>query len=404
MASAEYPLEGIRITDFGQVWAGPILSGLLANMGAEVIKIETRKRLDSVRLGPDNVERDPEKDPWFQCINRNKLSITVDFSDERGVALLKKLVKISHVVSENFSPGVLKRHGLDYDSLVKIKPDLIMVALPGAGSFGPMADLVTYGPSIVGLCGYDRMVGYEGERVLGMQQPYADVVAALYGAYSVLAAINHQQETGEGQYIELCQWEAATAVMGEALMESVMNGRNPGTLGNVQPGMAPHNNYPCQGQDKWVSIAIKTDDEWGAFCRAIGSPEWAKEERFADGFLRWQNRKEMDRLVGEWTRGRTHYEVTELLQKAGVAAAPCLSMDERLEDPHFQDRQAFVPIEHPVIGTGWVTSIPWKMSDTPGGVRTPAPLIGQHNQYVFGELLKMSQDEINYLVQEKVIY
>ncbi|RLG33496.1 CoA transferase, partial [Methanosarcinales archaeon] len=185
----EFALEGYRVVDFGWVAAGPILGSMLANMGAEVIKVESRTRLDSMRLSPDNLEKDPEKDPWFHSINRNKMSITVDMAKPKGVELLKNLVKKSDIVIENFSPKVMPKFGLEYESLRKVNPKIIMVSLPATGREGPLSDVITYGMSLQGLCGLDGIVGYEGERVLGMQQAYCDWLSAIIGAYGVVAAL-----------------------------------------------------------------------------------------------------------------------------------------------------------------------------------------------------------------------
>lgn len=399
-----YPLETKRVVDFGQGWAGPLVGTILADMGAQVIKVESRKRVDSQRLTPDNVERDPDKDPWFQTVNRNKLSITVDFGTDRGSSLLRRLVAISNVVIENFSPGVMKRHGLDYDSLKHIKDDIIMISMPGAGSYGPLSDIVTYGPSILGLSGYDCMVGYYGERVLGMQQAYADVNAALHGAFAVVAALRHFELTGEGQHIELAQWEAATSILGEAILGYVMNGRSLSTQGNRRNTWVPHNNYRCKGEDQWVSLSVRTETEWRNLCKAMGDPDWTKDDRFADAYERAKNEEELDRLISEWTASQTHYEVTAILQEAGVAATPCLDVEQRLFDAHFQERKAYTLVEHPALGTRWITSAPWKLSETPGGIIRRAPLLGEHNRYVLGELLGVEQCEIDGLVREKVVY
>ena len=400
----EFALEGYRVVDFGWVAAGPILGSMLANMGAEVIKVESRTRLDSMRLSPDNLDKNPEKDPWFHSIHRNKMSITVDMAKPKGVELLKNLVKKSDIVIENFSPKVMPKFGLEYESLRKVNPKIIMVSLPATGREGPLSDVITYGMSLQGLCGLDGIVGYEGERVLGMQQAYCDWLSAIIGAYGVVAALYYRNKSGKGQFIEVAQMEAAISVMNEPVMDYSMNGRIMGTQGNYSPFMAPHGNYPCQGDDKWVAIAVKTEEEWRSLCKVMGHPPWTEDEKFADRKKRVENRKELDAHISEWTKNYTHYEVMEMLQKVGVAATPCLDMEERFMDPHLQARDVYVPLEHPVTGMEYVTNVPWKMSETPGGIYRPAPQLGQHNDYVFKELLGMSESEIEQLENEKVLY
>ena len=399
-----YPLEGYRIIDFGWAAAAPRATCLLADMGAEVIKVETQKRLDPVRFGPDNLTRDPEKDPLFHSINRNKLSILLDLTHPQGVELIKKLVKISDVVVENFSPGVMKRFGLDYDELKGIKPEIIMISFPGVGREGPLADVVTYGPSLAGLAGLDSMVGYEDERVLGMQQAYADINAALHGAFAIQIALYHRETYAEGQHIEIPQIEALLSTMPEPVMANSITGSIPGTIGNRSNLMAVHNNYPCKGTDKWVSIALLTEQEWKAFCKAIGSPSWTKTDSYADGYRRWVNRKELDQRISEWTMTKMPSEVMEILQKVGVAATPCEDTEDRFLDPHFQERQILIDVEHPSTGVDWVPNVICRLSETPGAIRRPAPRLGEHNDYVFGELLGLTKEEIERLIENKIIF
>lgn len=401
---SQFALDGYRVIDFGWVAAGPILGSLLANMGAEVIKVESRARLDSMRLSPDNLDRDPEKDPWFHSINRNKMSIVVDMSKPKGVDILKKLVKISDIVIENFSPKVMPKFGLDYESLREVNPNIIMVSLPATGREGPLSDVITYGMSLMGLCGFESLVGYEDERVLGMQQAYSDWYASIVGAYAVVAALYFRNRTGEGQFIEVAQMETMLSIMNEPIMEYFMNGRTMGPQGNYNRMMCPHNNYPCKGDDKWVAIAVETEEEWKALCKCMGDPAWARHEKFAELESRQKNRKELDKYISEWTKNYTHYEIMEILQEVGVAATPCLDMEERFHNPHLQAREVYVPLEHPVTGTEFVTNIPWKMSETPGGIYRPAPTMGQHNEYVFKKLLGMSEVEIAQLTEEKIFY
>ena len=399
-----YPLEGYRIIDFGWAAAAPRATCLLADMGAEVIKVETQKRLDPVRFGPDNLTRDPEKDPLFHSINRNKLSILLDLTHPQGVELIKQLVKISDVVVENFSPGVMKRFGLDYDELKGIKPEIIMISFPGVGREGPLADVVTYGPSLAGLAGLDSMVGYEDERVLGMQQAYADINAALHGAFAIQIALYHRETYAEGQHIEIPQIEALLSTMPEPVMANSITGSIPGTIGNRSNLMAVHNNYPCKGTDKWVSIALLTEQEWKAFCKAIGSPSWTKTDSYADGYRRWVNRKELDQRISEWTMTKMPSEVMEILQKVGVAATPCEDTEDRFLDPHFQERQILIDVEHPSTGVDWVPNVICRLSETPGAIRRPAPRLGEHNDYVFRELLGLTKEEIERLIENKIIF
>ncbi len=398
------PLEGYRVIDFGWAAAAPRATCLLADMGAEVVKVETRKRPDPVRFGPDNLTRDPEMDPLFHSINRNKLGILLDLTTSRGIDLIKQLIRISDVVVENFSPGVMQRFTLDYDELKKIRPDIIMISFPGVGREGPLADVVTYGPSLAGLAGLDSLIGYEGERVLGMQQAYADINAALFGAFAVQIGLYHRERYGQGQHIEVAQIEALLSTMPEPIMEAGLSKRILGPMGNVNHMMPVHNNYPCKGEDKWVSIAIFSEKEWQGFCQAIGEPAWTKSEDFADNYKRALNRKKLDGRIAEWTVAKTPGEVMEILQQAGVAAAPCADTEDRYFDPHFQEREIIVNVDHPATGVDFIPKVVCNLNETPGQIRRPAPLLGEHNNYVFGELLGLSENEIEALVENKVIF
>jgi len=418
---AWHPLQGYRVVDFGSAWAGPQMAHIVADMGAEVIKVESRNRIDYGRIGGAASSKDlllktpealvasaPERlelNPVFHLLNRGKLGITVDFTKPKGAELLRELIKRSDVVTDNFTPGVLDKYGLSYESLAEIKQDIIVVSLCFAGHTGPLKGTRGYAPIITALAGLDSVVGYTDESVpCGPNFAYGDHVAAMHGALAILVALIHRNRTGEGQYIDISEWEATTSLLGEPLMEYVMNGRIPGPTGNRDSIMAPHGYYPCKGEGQWVSIAVKTEEEWQNFCQALGNPPWTEEERFGDRYSRLLNQDALDELVGQWTANHSPREVTEILQQAGVAAAPFLISKNQYHDPHFKERGIFVEVNHPKSGREVFYGIPWKLSDTPGEVRASGPLLGQDNEYVFKELLGLSQSDFEHLVEEKVIF
>ena len=406
-------LEGYRIIDFGTAWAGPMTTQLLADMGAEVIKVETRSRLDGLRMGSPIIGDDiaggdegkwPNIQPSFHALNRNKLGITMDIKQPKAMDILKKLVKISDVVCDNFSPGVMARNELDYKSLIKIKPDIITLSLSGLGQHGPYSDATVYAGSIISLAGVSSLIGYYGEPPIGMTaMAYGDSNASIHAAFGILAAIYHRELTGKGQEIDLSEVEAAASLLGTAILDYQMNQRIRTSQGNRDPFMAPHNNYRCEGTDKWVSIAVKTDEEWKNLCQAMGNPEWCENEKFADGLSRWENQEELDKLITTWTRSRTPYEVMEILQKVGVAAVPVMNVEDQYFDPHFKEAQYYTEVEHPLVGLEPLYGIPWHLNKTPGEIYRVAPALGEHNDYVFGELLGLSKEEIEKLVEEKVV-
>ncbi len=410
---AIYPLEGIRVLDFGTAWAGPMAGHILADMGAEVIKVESRSQIDGIRLGRPIVGDDiaggdkgrwADMQPMFHGLNRNKYGITVNLKRPEGMALIKELVKKIDVVMDNSSPGVMKRLGLDYESVRKIKPDIISISLSGLGGYGPFSNATTYAPTITALSGFNSLLGYYGEPVLGgAASAYGDANASIHGAFAVLAALYYRKRTGEGQHIDVAEVEVGTYTLGEAILDYTMNRRIAGPQGNNHPGVAPHNSYRCKGDDRWISIAIKTEEEWKSFCQAIGNPDWAKEQRFADAFSRLNNREELDKLITEWTVNYTPYEAMEILQRAGVAGVPVMNVEDQYFDPHFKERQTFVEVEHPLVGLEVLYGFPFKLSKTPGVIHRVCPSLGEHNDYVFRELLGLSQDEIDQLIKDKVL-
>ncbi len=401
-----FALEGVRVADFGWAWAGAYVGTLLAFMGAEVIKIESRKRIDYSRVRSISTGQwfyDLDRSTVFNTINLNKLGITLDLSRPKGVALAKLIVKVSDVVIQNMRPGAMERLGLGYDALREIKPDIIYLSSSARGSIGPESQYVGYAPNFAALGGISHITGYAGGAPARLHGE-VDLLSATTSAFAILTALIYRTRTGKGQHIDLSSSEVISALLGEVLLDYTMNGNIRSRNGNSDDIMAPHNCYRCKGEDKWVSIAIGTDEEWKAFCQAIGNPQWTEDERFGDTFSRWRNKGELDRLIGEWTATRTHYEVMETLQKVGVAAMPSLSSQELFDNSHLKERGYWLEVDHPMIGRQVVAAPPWKLSATPAMVRHPSPLVGEHNHYVLGELLGMSPDEIAALIEEKVIY
>ncbi len=400
------PLEGIRIADFTWAWAGPYGTMLLGFMGAEVIKIESRRRPDHSRMrslatGPSMAG--PDHATIFNDINLGKMSTTLDLGKPEGVELAKRVVSISDVAAENFRPGVMERLGLGYDALKEVKPDIIMLSSSALGGTGPERHYVGYAPTFASLGGQAYITGYPNGSPIPLMGS-TDLRSATTTAFAILAAIYHRARTGEGQHIDLSSTEAISVLIGETILDYTMNHRVPFRKGNDDEIMAPHNCYPCQGDNSWVSIAVATEDEWRALCQAMGNPPWTREERFADAYERWQNRRELDELIASWTKDFTHYEVMERLQQVGVAAVPSFRGYELFADPHLRQRDFYTVVEHPLIGERKAISPPWKLSNTPAHVTRPGPLLGEHNRYVFGQLLGMPQEEIQRLVEEEVIY
>ncbi|MFC2035145.1 CaiB/BaiF CoA transferase family protein [Chloroflexota bacterium] len=399
-------LEGVRIADFTWAWAGPYATTLLAFMGAEVIKIESMKRPDLSRRSTFTTGQKfsgLDQSSVFADLNFNKLSVTLNLSHPKGVALAKQIVDISDVVTENMRPGVMGRLGLDYTALVKIKPDIIMLSSSACGSTGPECHNIGYAATFAALGGISHITGHADGPPVPLTGAI-DLRSATTSAFAILAALNFRQRTGQGQYIDLSSQETIDVLIGDVLMDYTMNQRVASRSGNRDATMAPHNCYRCKGEDMWVSIAVANDNEWKSLCQAMGNPKLIKNKMFSSSHSRWENQDELDPLIEQWTINLTPYEVMDTLQKVGVAAIPSFNSDQLLNDPHSNQRDLYSEVEHPVMGKRIVVNPPWKLSATPAQIRHPAPLFGQHNKYVFGDLLEMPKKEIAQLMEEKVIY
>lgn len=400
------PLSGYRVLDFGWVLAGAIPGMVLADMGAQVIKVETRRRLDYMRLGRPITgdQPDPEQNPMFHNVNRNKMSITLNTADPAGLDLALKLAACSDVVIENFSPGVMDRLGLGYEQIREVNPTVIMASISSTGQSGPLRDLRAYAPSIGALSGLDSTMGYQGERPLGLKHAFGDICGALHTVFAVSSALYRKKQTGKGQYIDQSMLRATVVTNGIGLMEYAMTGRVLQTRGNFDPTMAPYGNYPCAGDDEWVSIAVASEEEWQGMILALGNPEWAEQPAFSSKYQRLKNREQLDAQLAQWTCSRSAEEITELLQSHGVAAMPVMSAEQRLFNPHFRARGLYAEIEHPSLGAEPIFNLMWNLSKTPSRISRHAPLLGEHNRQVFCNILGIPEAEVEKLENSQVIW
>jgi benzylsuccinate CoA-transferase BbsF subunit len=381
-------LEKIRILDFSWVLAGPHATRILADFGAEVIKVQP--------LLPE--AEDKFSRGYYNTWNRNKLGITLNLNKPEGIALAKGLVAISDAVVENFTPRVMANWGLDYNSLKKIKPDLIMLSLSTMGNTGPWRDYTGFGPTIQAFSGITYLTSFPGKPPLGLGTAYADHVAGLVGCLALLGALEYRQKTGEGQYIDLSQTEAMASLMGGAVLDYQLRGREVEAVGNSSTEAAPHGVYRCKGDDRWCALAVFTDGEWEGFKRALGNPPWAGDKKFITFAGRLKNKARLDRLVAEWTKGHTAEEVMALLQGQGVAAGVVADASDLAKDPQLKERGFFVE-----LGKTMSDGVPVRFSDTPARYRRAAPGRGQDNDYVYKQLLGMSEDELAGLRQNGIV-
>jgi len=400
------PLKDVRIIEFTSAWAGPYATCLLGFLGAEIIKVESRRRLDHSRMLSFSTGREfkgPDESGVFNNLNLNKIGVNLNLAKPKAIEIAKKLVKFGHVVMENMRPGVMPRLGLGYEALSQVKPDIIYLSSSACGQEGPEREYVGYAPTFASLGGVSYITGYKDwppSNFMGA----IDLRSATTAAVAILAALCQHQRTGNGQYIDMASQETIAVLIGDVLMDYIMNMRVQERVGNRDPLMAPHNCYRCKGDDNWISIAVANDQEWERLCRAMGRPDLSLDERFSGLQERLDNHEALDRIIGEWTRDKDCTEVMETLQAAGVAAAPSLSSEGLFRDPHLKERDVFMQVDHPNMGKNWVIAPPWKLSATPARIHRHAPLLGEHNDYIFGELLGFSQDEIQELEKEQVIY
>jgi benzylsuccinate CoA-transferase BbsF subunit len=372
-------LKGIRILDFTWVLVGPYATRLLADFGAEVIKIQPRL--------PQ--EEDEFNRGYYNTWNRNKLGITLDMSQPDGIALAKKLVALSDAVVDNFAPRVMANWGLSYQNLKKIKPDIIMLSLSTMGATGPYRDYIGFGPTIQAFSGLTYLASYSGGPPLGLGTAHADHVGALFACMALLGALEYRQRTGQGQYVDVSQVEAMASLLGDAFV-----------LGKET---AFQGVYRCQGEDRWCAITIATDEEWANFKEALDSPPWAEDRRFATPASRLNNKQALDELIEGWTKVRTAEEVMTLLQRKGVAAGVVQSAADLAQDPQLKERGFFVELDHPETGKTISDATPIRLADTPAVYTRPAPLPGKDNDYVYGELSGLSEVEQAKLKEQGVI-
>ncbi|HVN63189.1 MAG TPA: CoA transferase [Candidatus Binataceae bacterium] len=396
------PLAGVRVLDFTWVVAGPVATRMLADNGAEVIKIERKNPppLGDRKLG-------------LQCdLNRDKLSTSINMQHPRGVELARRLAAISDIVMDNFSARVMRNWKMDYQSLASVKPDIICISMSGLGHTGPRSSYVSYGPTLQALSGYTMMMAEPDGTPVGYGYSYADMCGGYTGALAALIALYHRRRTGKGQFIDLSQFEAVTAVVGPMLLDISANGRtqSPPLYDSKEGPAAPHGVYKCRAEgtddDRWLAISVHTETEWRRFVEVIGSPTWASEAKFRTLYLRMKNRDELDAHVSRWSQSQRAEDAMLALQKVRIAAGVVENgIDMCARDPQFAARGFWPSVENKAKGTSTnVTGIPFKLSATPGRVRTIAPDVGENLDYVLGELLGIGKADRDTLIKEGVVW
>ncbi|MFH0943618.1 MAG: CoA transferase [Planctomycetota bacterium] len=371
------PLQGIRVVDFTRVLAGPYATRILADFGAEVMKVQI----------PGAEEQDTVGRAYHETWNRNKLSITLDLSRPEGIEVVYRLIARSDVLVENFSPRVMANWGLDYEGVRLVNPGIVMVSLSAMGQAGPQKDFTGFGPTVHALSGLTYLTSFPGVAPLGPGHASADHVAGLVGALAALAALEHRDRTGEGQHVDVSETEAVCALLGAPLLECLINGVDPGPQGNRSVYAAPHGCYRCKGEDAWCAISIEDEGQWRRFVRAIGSPAWAGEPRFGSGSTRLTNDAELDRLVESWTRERSADEVMAMLQRAEIPAGRVQDAADLTADAQLNSRGFFLDSGSDVMPGLKSDASPIRLSRTPARYWRPAPSPNQDRGYVLKEVL-----------------
>jgi len=407
-AKKKLPFEGIRVADFSWVTAGPRWTKMLGDFGAQVIKIESAGRVDMNRGRPPLIpgKRGVNASALFNNINCDKLSVTLNLKHPKGRELAKQLVAVSDMVLDNFNPGVMDKMGLGYKDLVEVKPDIIVISMPTMGGGGPRSNYGGYGMGIEAISGLKHISGFPGKMPLGTGIAYPDAGPnPRHAMAAALAALHYRNRTGKGQFIEMAQYESTVNFTGTAVLEYTANQAVQGSWGGRLPNAAPHGAYRCKGDDRWCVVAVFGEDEWEAFCGTIGRPAWTGEPKFTTLDDRKKNEDELDQMVESWTITKDARDVMELLQAAGVAAGVVQTGEDLLDnDLQLRAREHYVRMDHPEAGPQTVDGVRIKLSETPGSVRRPAPLLGEHNDYVIKELLGIPDEEYDMLIVEQVVY
>lgn len=400
---SETLLSGIRILDLSMGWAGPLATRHLADMGAEVIKVESCRHADWWRgweATPEWVEsHGAEKAVSFNTMNRHKLDVTLDLATEQGHALCKRLAGVCDAVIANYSGAVLGKLGLDYEALRAIKSDIVMMSMPAFGSTGPWRHYRAYGSTIEQASGLPHLHGEPDWPPTMLHVAYGDPVAGLNAAAGLLVALRHRARTGEGQYLDLSQSECLFPLAAHGILEQFATGNAPVRRGNRSLTMAPHGVYPCAGVDNWITIQIDSDDTWRRLVEKVGSLPAGLESLEA----RLSASETLDSQLAEWTRQFDAQALMEELQAVGIIAAAVRGADEIVTDPHLAARQFWPMVDRVYVGTLPQPATPWREGARPYAIDAPAPTLGQHNREVLTTLLGLSDDDIEALTADGII-
>ena len=397
-------LQGINILDFSWAGAGPFVTRFLADFGAQVFKVESKKRPDVGRMTPPfkNNVRHPDGSALFIQTNTSKLSITLNIQHPKGIEIVKKLVGKVDIVMENFTPGVMGRLGLTYDELKKIKPDIIMASSSIYGQTGPKTRFSGFGNSGTAISGHFMLTGWPDREPVSPGVAYADIVQPQFTMVAILAALDYRRRTGKGQLIDSTQVETMIQFISPAMLDYFANGTVETRQGNRSSYASPHGVFPCKGEDRWCAVAVFDEQEWQNLCGLMGNPAWCRDSRFANLSARKAHEDELEQLIGAWTIQYERDKLASMLQQACVTSGPVQDGSDLVDrDPQLRERQSFVKLIHPVAGECNHPTQPAKLSDCPLQMKT-SPCLGEHNEYVYKQFLGIGDEEYDTLLREGV--
>lgn len=403
---ASMPLAGIRVLDFCWVGAGSYMTRLLADHGADVIKVETSTNIDPVRMSPPYADgvAGVNRSGYFTDRNSSKRSLTLNMKTAAARELARELVRHCDIVSNNFTPGVMDRFGLSYDQVHALNPAAIYIAMSMQGDSGPERDYLGFGLTISALVGLHHLTALPGREPIGTGTNYPDHVPnPAHAAFAVLAALRHRRRTGQGQYIDMAQTEPTIALLAPAILDYTVNGNDQSPAGNQSPPRAPHGVYPCRGNDQWIALAVGTDGQWQATCEVLGLPAAEAGQDWSTAGGRYAARDALDEAVAAATAVRDTEELAGQLAARGVPAAPVLTADRVIADPQLAHREHFQLLHHPEMGERIYNRPPFRFSATDNSLTRPAPLLGQHTAEICRELLGMNETQVDDLIRDGVL-
>ena len=396
--------EGVNVLDFGWAIAGPLTLKYLADYGATVINIESLQRPDLLRTSTPYKDElaGVDRAGYFAYFAANKYSISLNLNKPKGLEIARQLIAWADIVADSHRPGVMERWHLDYNELVKIKPDIIMVRNSNQGLTGPAASHPGLGNHINGLAGIVNLVGWPEQEPISLMVAYSDYLVPHFASAALIGALDYRRKTGKGQLLDISQFEVSLQLLAPSLLNYTINGIEEKAKGNSCDYAAPHGVYRCQGDDRWCAISVFTDLEWQAFCKAIGRPDLFQELKFSSLKSRKENEALLNSLVEEWTIQHSAEEVMDLLQNAGVPAGVVQNAEDIYNDPHLKERECFWVDEHKVLGKFSHLGQPSRLSKTPARLYRAAPCLGEHTEYICHDLLSIPDEEFVRLVQEGI--